>query len=393
MFCRVAAEALRHAGLDPFRLAGRPIGVYVGSDIYGEREIDLTQATFAEDTAALLRNVAEFQRLPPPVRSAVTGSVIDAIRRRKPGAERQVVGEGHCVAAIVADAMGLTGPAMALDAACSSSFYVLAAAGWALRQRRIDAAIVGGACCFIPDNLVYFSKVQCCSATGSRPFSSTADGMVGSEGYVAVVVKTLDRAEADGDRILAVVRGLGLSSDGRGKALWAPMAEGQVEAIRRAYPDLAEFCRVQYIEAHATSTQVGDAAEMASLATVTKASCHRAKDSARRGEGEHRPHARSGRPGGDRQDRAGLATSHDSASNRLRAAQSDILGRAAVLHPERELRLARAGMAARAARRSTPSASAGSMAMWFWRVFWHGSRSCLLKEDRHSCLSAADENQ
>ncbi len=90
------------------------------------------------------------------------------------------------------------------------------------------------------------------------------------EGYVCLVMKTLARALADGDRVLAVVRGVGVSSDGRGKSLWAPRQEGQIKAMQRAYRDGLDMGQLQYLEAHATATQVGDATELNTVAEVLK---------------------------------------------------------------------------------------------------------------------------
>ena len=92
--------------------------------------------------------------------------------------------------------------------------------------------------------------------------------MICSEGYVCLVLKTLPRALADGDRIQAVIRGAGMSSDGRGKSLWAPRREGQVKAMERAYRHGLEMSTLQYIEAHATSTNLGDATELNALTEV-----------------------------------------------------------------------------------------------------------------------------
>ena len=104
------------------------------------------------------------------------------------------------------------------------------------------------------------------SAKGSRPFDADVDVLILAVGYVVLAVKTLARALADGDPIQAVIRGIGMATDGRGKSLWAPRKEGQILAIRRAYePDL-DATQLQYIEAHATSTQVGDATELVALA-------------------------------------------------------------------------------------------------------------------------------
>jgi acyl transferase domain-containing protein len=106
------------------------------------------------------------------------------------------------------------------------------------------------------------------SNVGSCPFGEAADGLITAEGYVALVIKTLSRAIADGDRIRAVIRGLGVASDGKGKSLWAPRQEGQVLAVERAYPDATDIGRIEYIEAHATSTQVGDATELGALSRL-----------------------------------------------------------------------------------------------------------------------------
>ena len=89
--------------------------------------------------------------------------------------------------------------------------------------------------------------------------------MVPSDGYTAAVLKPLPRALADGNNILGVITGVGLSSDGKGKSLWAPRKEGQVLAMRRAYGDWHDPALTQYIECHATATQVGDATEIEAL--------------------------------------------------------------------------------------------------------------------------------
>ncbi|OHB84268.1 MAG: hypothetical protein A2V98_18460 [Planctomycetes bacterium RBG_16_64_12] len=139
-----------------------------------------------------------------------------------------------------------------------------------LQLGRIEMAIVGGASLYKPDTLVVFSLAQSMSSSGSRPFDAEADGLIVGEGFGAAVLKTLPRALADGDRIWGVIRGLGVSSDGRGKSLWAPRKEGQIKAIRRAYASGLEMRRLGYIEAHATSTPLGDATELNAMAEVLR---------------------------------------------------------------------------------------------------------------------------
>jgi acyl transferase domain-containing protein len=157
---------------------------------------------------------------------------------------------------------------MCLDAACASTLMALAYAAESLQSGRIDMAVVGGASYCDFEGLVLFSQSQAASNTGSRPFDEEADGLVAAEGYVMLVVKTLERAMADGDPIQAVIRGIGIASDGRGKSLWAPRREGQIEAFRRAYRGGLEPSWLQYLEGHATSTQIGDATEVNALSEV-----------------------------------------------------------------------------------------------------------------------------
>jgi len=139
----------------------------------------------------------------------------------------------------------------------------IALAGDYLRAGKLDAAIVGGISYFSFGGMIHFSNAQAASDLGSRPFDEGADGFIPGEGCAYAVIKTLSRALTDGDRILAVVRGLGISSDGKGKGLWAPRKEGQTLAIQRAYRDQGlTFQDMDYIEAHATSTALGDATEL-----------------------------------------------------------------------------------------------------------------------------------
>ncbi|MFN7056868.1 beta-ketoacyl synthase N-terminal-like domain-containing protein [Hyphomonas sp.] len=173
-------------------------------------------------------------------------------------------------AKLIAEAIGATGPAFALDAACASSLYALEIACRKLAARQVDIAAV--AAVNATDNLILhigFSALKALSPTGrSRPFISGADGLVPSEGAAAVILKRLSDVKA-GDTVHGVIRGIGLSNDGRRKGLLAPDSGGQAEAMRRAYevsginPDT-----VQYLECHATGTPVGDGVEIAASASV-----------------------------------------------------------------------------------------------------------------------------
>lgn len=173
-------------------------------------------------------------------------------------------------AKLIADAIDARGPAFALDAACASSLYALEIACRKLASRQIDIAAV--AAVNAADNLILhigFSALKALSPTGrSRPFIAGADGLVPSEGAAAVILKRLSDVKPS-ETVHGVIRGIGLSNDGRRKGLLAPDAGGQAEAIRRAYeaaqidPDT-----VQFLECHATGTPVGDGVEIAASASV-----------------------------------------------------------------------------------------------------------------------------
>ncbi|MFG0335451.1 MAG: beta-ketoacyl synthase N-terminal-like domain-containing protein, partial [Maioricimonas sp. JB049] len=264
--CEVAAAALRHAGLDPFQLPQRRGGVYIGHAGGSCLAGDVSYATYIEQAAESLREANAFGELPPDLREQTLRGLIDGVRRSSP--RRTASGPelgAHAISNLIVKAFGLDGPGMAVDAACASSLVAMALGVQALQQGEIDFAIVGGASYSKWYGMVLFSMAQSISATGSRPFDADADGLISSDGYAAVVLKPLPAAERDGDRVLAVVRGVGLASDGRGKSLWAPRKEGQMRAIRRAYAAGVAPEGLQYLECHATSTQVGDATELSAL--------------------------------------------------------------------------------------------------------------------------------
>lgn len=173
-------------------------------------------------------------------------------------------------ARLIAEAIGATGPVLALDAACASSLYALEIACRKLAARHIDIAAV--AAVNAADNLILhigFSALKALSPTGrSRPFIEGADGLVPSEGAAAVILKRLSDVQK-GETVHGVIRGIGLSNDGRRKGLLAPDATGQAEAMRRAYTDSGvDPDTVQFLECHATGTPVGDGVEVASSTSI-----------------------------------------------------------------------------------------------------------------------------
>ncbi len=168
----------------------------------------------------------------------------------------------------VANRLDLGGLNQTVDAACASSLAALYLAVQELETGRSDAVIAGGVDTLqSPFGYLCFAKTKALSPRGiCNTFDQAADGIVISEGLGAVVLKRLADAERDGDRIYAVIKGVGASSDGRGKGLTAPLPKGQKRALRRAYAQ-AGFApsEVQLLEAHGTGTVAGDKAELETI--------------------------------------------------------------------------------------------------------------------------------
>ena len=176
----------------------------------------------------------------------------------------------NVVAGRVANMLDLKGPNFTTDAACASAMAAVMDACHLLHSGQVDVMIAGAADRTMdPATFAKFSAIGALSATKSVPFDRRADGFVMGEGAGALVLKRLDDAIAAGDRIYSVIRGIGASSDGRGKGITAPSQGGQALAINNAYSQAGyPVSSVELIEAHGTSTSVGDATELASLSSV-----------------------------------------------------------------------------------------------------------------------------
>ena len=236
-----------------------------GEDDEGERE----------RTAVVMGNIAlptekasalAVETLGRTLEEAVLGTAAEVAEPTHP-LNRYVAG---LPAGLIARALGLGGGSLTLDAACASSLYALQIATRELQAGRIDVALTGGVS--RPDCLytqMGFSQLRALSPSGRcSPFDAKSDGLVVGEGAGMFVLKRLDDALASGDRVYAVVRGIGLSNDIGGRLL-APDSEGQLRAMHAAYAEAGWSPNaVDLVECHATGTPVGDAVEFASLRSL-----------------------------------------------------------------------------------------------------------------------------
>ncbi|MFK8910921.1 beta-ketoacyl synthase N-terminal-like domain-containing protein, partial [Streptomyces sp. YS-3] len=252
----LALEAARRA-LDDAGYGDRPFDRSRTSVVFGaESGSDLSGAT-------TLRTVlpAYLGEIPPAVEEQLPKLTEDSF----PGMLANVI------AGRIANRLDLGGANYTVDAACASSLAALDVACKELASGTSEMVLCGGADLHngINDYLL-FSSVRALSPSGrSRTFDTSADGTVLGEGVACVALKRLADAERDGDRVYAVVKGVGSASDGRSLGLTAPRPEGQRAALERAYRAAGiSPARVGLVEAHGTGTVVGDRTELATLTEV-----------------------------------------------------------------------------------------------------------------------------
>jgi acyl transferase domain-containing protein len=177
----------------------------------------------------------------------------------------------NVIAGRIANRFDLAGANFTTDAACASSLAAVSVAINELYLGQSDMVLTGGVDALNDIQMfVCFSKTPALSPTEDcRPFSSRADGTMLGEGLCMFALRRLSDAERDGDRIYALLRGLGSSSDGLAKSVYAPRAAGQVHALGKAY-EAAGFGpeTVELVEAHGTATPAGDQAEFEALCQV-----------------------------------------------------------------------------------------------------------------------------
>jgi len=194
----------------------------------------------------------------------------DDLRTGDDGFQTLLGNDKDYAATRIAYKLDLRGPALTLQTACSSSGVALHLACQALRQNDCEAALVGGVRLNLPHQAGYRHIDGGPQAQDGRvrPFDAAASGMVLASGVACLVLKPLSRAQADGDRIYALIKGSAINNDGADKAGYtAPSLQGQAQAIRAALAAAGvEPQSIGYVEAHGTGTPLGDPIEVAALA-------------------------------------------------------------------------------------------------------------------------------
>ena len=228
-------EALENAGVVPERLAQQQVGVFVG---IGTSDYNELQAV-----------------LGPKGSDAYSGT-----------------GGSHAAAAgRLSYILGVRGPSLAVDTACSSSLVSVHLAVMSLRGGESDLALASGVTLnFSPDVFISLCKARMLSPDGCcKTFDAKANGYARGEGCGVVVLKRLSDAQADGDQILALIRGSAVNHNGRSSGLTVPSGPAQQEVIRTALRNAGvDPAEIGYVEAHGTGTALGDPIELNALGAV-----------------------------------------------------------------------------------------------------------------------------
>ena len=243
---------------------------------------------YDRDKVGITLGVGGGQKQISPLTSRLQGPVLEKVLKASgiEAADREVIIEkfkkayisweensfpgmlGNVIAGRIANRFDFGGTNCVVDAACASSLSAIKLAISDLLEYRSEVMISGGVCCDnSPFMYMSFSKTPAfTSGEDIRPFDDESKGMMIGEGIGMLAFKRLEDAERDGDKIYAVLKGIGTSSDGRFKSIYAPRPDGQAKALKRAYDDAGfDPTTCGLIEAHGTGTKAGDAAEFAGL--------------------------------------------------------------------------------------------------------------------------------
>jgi acyl transferase domain-containing protein len=233
-FLENATQAIRHAGHDAKEWWGRKVGVFVGSRI----------SNFAAKVGPFRKN--------------------------------SIIGVGqNFIAAYLSHLHNFTGPNMVIDTACSSSLVSIHQACNSLAFGECEVALAGGVDILLDEHpFKLLSGSKALSPDGvCRPFDAQANGIVPGEGCGVVVLKSLQQAVSDGDRVLAVIEASAVNNDGRTMGATTPSLEGQKAVVREALARGGiDPGSIDYVEAHGTGTMIGDPIELKALTHVFRES-------------------------------------------------------------------------------------------------------------------------
>jgi acyl transferase domain-containing protein len=266
---RAATAAIEDAGVDLSAIRRDRVEVILGHSTY----FTPGNLNWFQTGVALDQTIDVIRSLNPGLSAEEAARIREALKRSLPPMTPQTPTAliPNIIASRISNRMDLMGASYILDGACATSHIAVENAVRDLLTDACDYVLVGAtqASCIVLE-LMLFCAIEAMSRLPElRPFDKRADGTMLGEGVGVLLLRRTKDAERDGNRIYAVIRGVGTASDGRAKGLLAPRLEGQQLAIRRAYEQGGVDPRtVELVEAHGTGIPLGDATEIAALTSV-----------------------------------------------------------------------------------------------------------------------------
>jgi acyl transferase domain-containing protein/NAD(P)H-dependent flavin oxidoreductase YrpB (nitropropane dioxygenase family)/acyl carrier protein/NAD(P)-dependent dehydrogenase (short-subunit alcohol dehydrogenase family) len=277
MVLQTAYKAVENAGLlgddnrliseDPSRTA-----VIIATCLSNELGNDLQLKYWGPELVSMMEKTEAYQTLSHEEKENVKQALMEGIEGENKGYDPVHGMLLNIEASRIARHLGVRGTNYVVDAACASSITALDAAKGELLSGDHDQVIVGGVNTHLaPESFIGFAKMGTLSQKGSYPFDERADGFVLGEGSVIFVLKRMKDAIRDKNQILGIINAIGSSSDGKGKAIAAPNPKGQLLSIQRCFENVRPGINpedIGFIEAHGTSTTIGDQAELETLNAI-----------------------------------------------------------------------------------------------------------------------------
>ena len=266
---RVARDALLDAGYIDSDYDHRDTGIVLGHSTYLHRG----QGNHIQHHIVLDQTLELLQTVFPSLGDEKASEIRQLLKSKLPQCNADIAPGlvPNVMTGRIANRLNLRGPNYLIDAACSSSLLAINAAIDELRNGRSSLMLAGGVNASLPAEVsVIFTELGALSQQGKiRPFDVDSDGTLLGEGLGVVVLKRVSEALNDGDRIYAVIRGVGQASDGKRYGLLAPSVEGETLAIERAYTASGiDPATVDLVEAHGTGIPLGDKTEISALKNI-----------------------------------------------------------------------------------------------------------------------------
>ncbi|QJD30234.1 type I polyketide synthase [Methylococcus geothermalis] len=260
-----ALEALGHARIGPDTLPKDTAGAIIGNTLTGEETRAGTMRLRWPFVRKVLRRTAEARGLPEDLMQEFETAMEEVYKSVFPAVNEDTLAGSlaNTIAGRICNYLDWHGGGYIVDGACSSSLLAVATAADYLQQRKMDLAIAGGVDVSLDTlELIGFAKATALTREEMRVYDRRGNGFIPGEGCGMVVLKRLEDARRDGDTVYAVLRGWGVSSDGRG-GITAPSAKGQTQALLRAYQAAGYAPQtLAFVEGHGTGTTVGDRTEL-----------------------------------------------------------------------------------------------------------------------------------